>query len=106
MLPHHAGHWLRDNLVNGQGFYAYPPAGHDLVRVKFKARALRAAMTRVAEDSWNARGKLAEAMSKHSLAWASIMQFRGAGAELAGDDADGDRQLEELAERVAALALD
>ena len=28
------------------------------------------------------------------------------GAELAGDDNDGDHQLEELAERVAALALE
>ena len=104
VLPHHIGHWLRDNLVNELGFYPYPPARHDRVRLEFKVRALRAAMSRVAEDSWTLRVRLAEAMSKHSLAWASITQFRGQGAVPTDDD--DDEEMEELVERMAELALE
>ena len=41
-----------------------------------------------------------------SSAFQSWGAARGLGAELAGDDDDRDHQLEELAERVAALALE
>ena len=95
---------MRDNLVNDRGFYAYPPARHDQVRIEFKVRALRAAMSRVAEDSWTLRVRLAEAMRKHSLAWACIAQFRVQVAVPADDD--DDEEMEELAERMAELALD
>ena len=64
-------------------------------------------MSRVAEDSWRLRVMLAEARMKHDSAWASIRQFRdlsddGMEREVAGlvDD------MEDLVERVAALALE
>ena len=107
VLPHHVGHWLRDHMVGSYGFNPFPPVRHDVARAQFKVRALRAAMSRVAEDSWRLRVMLAEARMKHASAWASIRQFRDLGddgmeLEVAGlvDDMEG------LVEEAAALALE
>eukprot|EP00959_Pyramimonas_sp_CCMP1952_P249539 5216331-Pyramimonas_sp.AAC.1 len=55
-------------MVNERGFYTHPPARHDQVRAEVKARAQRAAMARIVEDSWTLRAKVAEDGGKRVLA--------------------------------------
>ena len=94
-------------MVVGHGFNPFPPVRHDFTRMNFKIRALRAAMTRVAEDSWRLRVMLTEARMKHASAWASIQQFRDLGDDGTGREvADLVDDMEDLVERVAALALE
>ena len=107
VLPHHIGHWLRDHMVVGYGFNPFPPVMHDVARAQFKVRALRAAMARVAEESWHLRVMLAEARMKHASAWASIQQFRDLGDDgMEHEVAALVDDMEDLVERVAALALE